>query len=83
MQVAIWLCSLSYLLAFQQFSRSLKLLGNKSAPLFSTTTAKTSDKIGWDSHTAIDSIPDSLVREIDGNESMRRKFEQVCRNAQV
>merc|ERR1719498_483622 len=38
--------------------------------------------IGWDSHRAIDSIPDSLVNEIEGNDSMRRKFERACREAQ-
>lgn len=39
--------------------------------------------IGWDSHKAVDSIPESLVRTIDGNAGMRKKFEQLCRNAQV
>jgi len=32
------------------------------------------DKIGWDSHSAIDDIPET----IDGNDSMRRKFELLC-----
>jgi len=41
------------------------------------------EKLGWNSHTAIDSIPETLVRTIDGNDSMRRKFELLCRNAQV
>lgn len=41
------------------------------------------EKLGWDSHKAIDLIPDTLVRTIDGNDSMRRKFEQLCRTAQV
>jgi len=40
------------------------------------------DKIGWDSHSAIDDIPETLVRTIDGNDSMRRKFELLCRTAQ-
>lgn len=48
-----------------------------------TTPTKNDDKIGWDSHKAIESIPDSLVRTIDGNDGIRRKFEQLCRNAQV
>jgi hypothetical protein len=39
--------------------------------------------LGWDSHTAVQSIPESLVREIDGSESMRAKFEQLCRKSQV
>ena len=37
----------------------------------------------WDSHIAVDQIPSTLVSAIDGNESMRRKFEELCRNAQV
>jgi len=45
--------------------------------------AAVDEKLGWDSHTAIDSIPDTLVRTIDGNDSMRRKFELLCRNAQA
>ena len=38
-------------------------------------TAKVDDKsgIGWDSHEAIDKIPETLVRTIDGNDSMRRR----------
>eukprot|EP00349_Pseudokeronopsis_sp_Brazil_P008069 CAMPEP_0202967838 /NCGR_PEP_ID=MMETSP1396-20130829/12860_1 /ASSEMBLY_ACC=CAM_ASM_000872 /TAXON_ID= /ORGANISM="Pseudokeronopsis sp., Strain Brazil" /LENGTH=370 /DNA_ID=CAMNT_0049693375 /DNA_START=67 /DNA_END=1176 /DNA_ORIENTATION=- len=39
--------------------------------------------IGWDSHKAVDAIPDTLVRSIDGNEGMRKKFEKVCRDAQA
>jgi len=39
--------------------------------------------LGWDSHKAIDQIPESLCKTIDGNDSMRRKFEALCRNAQV
>jgi hypothetical protein len=31
----------------------------------------------------VDTIPESLVRSIDGNAGMRKKFEQVCREAQV
>lgn len=38
--------------------------------------------IGWDSHQAISAIPESLVKSIDGNDSMRKKFEQLCREAQ-
>jgi len=42
--------------------------------------------IGWDSHKAVESIPDSLVREGDGPEGnfpMRSRFEAMCRNAQL
>lgn len=42
--------------------------------------------LGWNSHVAIDSAPDTLVRGTDlgtpGNEGMRRKFEAMCRTAQ-
>ena len=54
--------------------------------LFATTTPTEEQKksgLGWDSHQAIDEIPESLVKTIDGNDSMRRKFEALCRNAQV
>ena len=38
-------------------------------------SAKVENKssIGWDSHKAIDQIPDTLVSTIDGNDSMRRR----------
>ena len=54
--------------------------------LYATTTPTDEQKksgLGWDSHQAIDEIPESLVKTIDGNESMRRKFEALCRTAQV
>ena len=53
--------------------------------LFATTasTEQAKSGLGWDSHKAIEAIPDSLVKSIEGNESMRRKFEELCRNAQV
>lgn len=46
-------------------------------------SADTKSGIGWDSHKAIDAIPDSLCKTIDGNDSMRRRFESLCRNAQM
>ena len=43
--------------------------------------------LGWNTHQAVDSVPDSLVKagdiSISGNDSMRAKFEQMCREAQV
>jgi len=38
--------------------------------------------IGWNSHQPVDFLPDTLVRGVDGNDSMRRKFEAMCRAAQ-
>jgi coproporphyrinogen III oxidase len=46
-------------------------------------TTGNKDDIGWDSHRAVTSIPASLVKEIDGNEGMRAKFEHLCRTSQV
>lgn len=69
--------------AFHTTPGAAKLRHNRSTIQELDSAAISSSSIGWDSHTAIDSIPDSLVRSIDGNASMRRKFEQVCRNAQV
>jgi len=43
--------------------------------------------IGWDSHKAVESVPDSLVRDgesgPEGNYPMRAKFEKMCREAQI
>jgi hypothetical protein len=50
---------------------------------FDATTTGNKDDIGWDSHRAVTSIPASLVKEIDGNEGMRAKFEHLCRTSQV
>jgi len=38
--------------------------------------------IGWDSHVPIEAAPETLVRGVEGNESMRRRFEAMCREAQ-
>eukprot|EP01041_Mallomonas_annulata_P000157 gene157-261_t len=45
-------------------------------------SATSTPELGWDTHKAIDEIPDSLVLSIEGNASMRRKFEALCRGAQ-
>jgi coproporphyrinogen III oxidase len=47
-----------------------------------TEKEQSASGIGWNSHQAIDSIPDSLVKEIDGNSGMRAQFEAMCRKAQ-
>jgi len=39
--------------------------------------------IGWDTHKAVEKAPESLVKGVEGNESMRRRFERACREAQV
>jgi len=42
--------------------------------------------IGWNSHQAVDDVPESLVKEGDGPEGnypMRSKFEKMCREAQI
>jgi coproporphyrinogen III oxidase len=41
--------------------------------------------LGWNSHEAVEDIPESLVKEgdgPDGNYPMRAKFEKMCRDAQ-
>mmetsp|Transcript_15403 Transcript_15403/g.19308 ORF Transcript_15403/g.19308 Transcript_15403/m.19308 type:complete len:390 (-) Transcript_15403:464-1633(-) len=38
--------------------------------------------IGWNSHQAVDAVPESLCKELDGNDSMRVKMEQMLREAQ-
>jgi coproporphyrinogen III oxidase len=54
-----------------------------SALKAAATEEQAKSGLGWDSHTAIDSIPESLVKTIEGNDSMRRKFELACRTAQA
>jgi len=42
--------------------------------------------LGWNSHEAVDTVPESLVKEgdgPDGNFPMRSKFEKMCRDAQI
>jgi len=55
---------------------------NLSASITSAQSEQAQSGIGWDSHEAIEAIPESLVKTIDGNETMRRKFEQLCRRSQ-
>merc|ERR1719199_928505 len=46
---------------------------------------KAPGELSWDSHTYVDEVPDSLVREDDlkgANMDMRRRFEANCRRAQ-
>ena len=42
--------------------------------MMAATAADSKSGIGWDSHKAIDKIPESLVSAIDGNDSMRRRY---------
>jgi hypothetical protein len=58
------------------------LKGNAASKL-SATTKDVKNDIGWDSHRAVQSTPDSLVKEIGGNAGMRAKFEALCRSSQV
>lgn len=46
-------------------------------------TKKEETGIGWNSHKPVTEVPESLVRGVEGNESMRRRFEKACREAQV
>eukprot|EP00904_Undaria_pinnatifida_P005687 jgi/Undpi1/2248/HiC_scaffold_12.g05634.m1 len=55
------------------------------ASMSSTPAAASSTEapsLGWDTHKAVKEVPDSLVRELEGNDSMRSKFEALCRKAQ-
>ena len=53
-----------------------------SAPLSATATAPAKTGPTWDDHVAIPEAPDTLVKGVDGNDSMRRKFEKMLREAQ-
>jgi len=62
--------------------------GRQAVPQMAEATTAGPDAksgISWDSHTYVDDVPDSLVREDDltgANMDMRRKFEANCRRAQ-
>ena len=60
-------------------------LHNANHRLFSTRAGSTTqDKsISWDSHKAVDEIPESLVKTIDGNQGIRKKVETLLRRSQV
>jgi len=45
-------------------------------------SVRSSESIDFNSHFAIDELPDSLVKDVDGNETVRRRFEELVRNAQ-
>jgi len=64
-------------------NQKLSLRTSSNSRLWATKEEQAKSGIGWDSHEAVESIPDSLCKEIDGNESMRSKFEQLCRGAQA
>jgi len=53
-----------------------------TAPLSATATAPAKTGPTWDDHVAIPEAPDTLVKGVDGNDSMRRKFEKMLREAQ-
>jgi hypothetical protein len=49
--------------------------------LSAVTTTKAA--VDWDTHKAVEDIPESLTKTIEGNDSIRRKFERLLRKAQV
>jgi hypothetical protein len=63
--------------SFQFRVPSIANLSFRSAKLSGGTSSV------FDSHTLLDKIPESLVKSIEGNDGMRRKFEQLVRRAQV
>jgi coproporphyrinogen III oxidase len=52
----------------------------------SKTDAAPKNDLSWDSHSDVETAPDTLVRPGDGpegNAPMRSKFEKMCRDAQI
>ncbi len=81
--VLVMICA-SVALRAPRGASALALIRSKTD--LGATTAKApagGSGLGWDSHKAIDDIPDSLVNSIEGDDSMRRRFEALCRNAQA
>ncbi|KAJ1641318.1 Coproporphyrinogen III oxidase, partial [Pavlovales sp. CCMP2436] len=55
-----------------------------SSSALHATTEPAAPGIGWNSHQAVDKVPDMLCRPDDLNvdSNMRAKFERMCRDAQ-
>ncbi|KAH8055418.1 coproporphyrinogen oxidase [Aureococcus anophagefferens] len=58
---------------------SASALSRPATKLSATATAPAPT---WDDHVAIDAPPETLCKGLDGNDSMRRKFEVMLRAAQ-
>jgi len=56
---------------------------SRTTPTLRSTTEENPVSIGWDSHVPIEAAPESLVRGVEGDEGMRRRFEAMCREAQT
>jgi coproporphyrinogen III oxidase len=93
MKLALFALLSTTVYSAQAFTPSSILSRGGSSALFSTTTeGKQAGEnappahLGWDTHQAVDAVPESLVREgdgPDGNFPMRSKFEKLCREAQI
>lgn len=80
----IFVSTLNCVSAFtmQKFNHGRLSLRAGATTIDEKQQAAGNDKLGWDSHQAVDAIPETLVRTIEGNDSMRRRFEQLCRESQ-
>lgn len=60
-------------------------MNNANHRLLKTSAGSTTQgkNISWDSYKAVDEIPESLVKTIDGNQSIRKKVETLLRKSQV
>ena len=77
--LAVLIAVLSCLSALTAFS-----LPNNRLPMLKSKSNKAhASSRGIEPHHSVDFIPESLVKDIDGNESIRRRFETVLRSAQV
>ena len=65
-----------------QFKSSLAIRGGDDIRTTKSSQDEEND-ISWNSHVNVDKIPSTLLRKLDGSQTMRSKFEQLCRNAQV
>ena len=87
MRAVVFLILAAYASAFRMSNAKVGIAKSRSSfgKVFAAAGEPDTSKsgFGWDSHIATQSIPESLVKDIDGNESMRSRFEQMCRKSQV
>ena len=62
---------------------SLVIRGGSGGDDSISPAAQEDSGISWNSHVPVNDIPSTLLNKLDGSQTMRAKFEKLCREAQV
>jgi hypothetical protein len=69
--------------SLRSITPSLVLRGGKTTGAGGVSGGDQDTGISWDSHLNVNEIPTTLLSKLDGSETMRAKFEKLCRESQV